>query len=196
MKVLEGPNWAGNSCVLVFLPVVTKSNFELLLDGNVNVGMDAGHDIWRWVDNGLWFASLTRIWVGCSIGALVVESDEAVVNNWFAEEEVKLCSKVEVEDILSLLVLVDPGNEAATPEDETKLGDVASDDDEAMDGIGLNNDDDISLVDVGMSNVLDEEGMIFILFIPPLSSIVIWKRIINFLLKFVSYSNFILGIQE
>ena len=177
MKVLEGPNWAGNSCVLVFLPVVTKSNFELLLDGNVKVGMDAGHDIWRWVDNGLWFASLTRIWVGCSIGVLVVESDEAVVNNWFAEEEVKLCSNVEVEDILSLLVLVDPGNEAATPEDETKLGDVARDDEEAMDGIGLSNDDDISMVDVGISNVLDEEGTIFILFIPPLSSIVIWERI-------------------
>ena len=81
---------------------------------------------------------------------------------------------MEVEDILSLLVLVDPGNEAATPEDETKLGDVArDDDDEAMDGIGLNKDDDISMVDVGMSKVLDEEGTIFILFIPPLSSIVI-----------------------
>ena len=116
---------------------------------------------------------MTRIWVGCSIGVLVVESDEAVVNNWFAEEEVKLCSNVEVEDILSLLVLVDPGNEAATPEDETKLGDVARDDEEAMDGIGLNNDDDISMVDVGMSKVLDEEGTIFILLIPPLSSIVI-----------------------
>ena len=116
---------------------------------------------------------MTRIWVGCSIGVLVVESDEAVVNNWFAEEEVKPCSKVEVEDILSLLVLVDPGNEAATPEDETKLGDVARDDEEAMDGIGLSNDDDISMVDVGISNVLDEEGTIFILLIPPLSSIVI-----------------------
>lgn len=116
---------------------------------------------------------MTRIWVGCSIGVLVVESDEAVVNNWFAEEEVKLCSNVEVEDILSLLVLVDPGNEAATPEDETKLGDVARDDEEAMDGIGLSNDDDISMVDVGISNVLDEEGTIFILLIPPLSSIVI-----------------------
>ena len=82
---------------------------------------------------------------------------------------------MEVEDILSLLVLVDPdGNEAATPEDETKLGDVArDDDDEAMDGIGLNKDDDISMVDVGMSKVLDEEGTIFILFIPPLSSMVI-----------------------
>ena len=81
---------------------------------------------------------------------------------------------MEVEDILSLLVLVDPGNEAATPEDETKLGDVARDDDEAMDGIGLNNDDDdISMVDVGISKVPDEEGMIFILFIPPLSSMVI-----------------------
>ena len=80
---------------------------------------------------------------------------------------------MEVEDILSLLVLVDPGNEAATPEEETKLGDVASDDDEAMDGIGLSNDDDISMVDVGKSKVLDEEGTIFILFIPPLSSIVI-----------------------
>ena len=80
---------------------------------------------------------------------------------------------MEVEDILSLLVLVDPGNEAATPEDETKLGDVARDDDEAMDGIGLNKDDDISMVDVGMSKVLDEEGTIFILFIPPLSSMVI-----------------------
>ena len=116
---------------------------------------------------------MTRIWVGCSIGVLVVESDEAVVNNWFAEEEVKLCSNVEVEDILSLLVLVDPGNEAATPEDETKLGDVARDDEEAMDGIGLSNDDDISMVDVGISNVVDEEGTIFILLIPPLSSIVI-----------------------
>ena len=116
---------------------------------------------------------MTRIWVGCSIGVLVVESDEAVVNNWFAEEKVKLCSNVEVEDILSLLVLVDPGNEAATPEDETKLGDVARDDEEAMDGIGLSNDDDISMVDVGISNVLDEEGTIFILLIPPLSSIVI-----------------------
>ena len=80
---------------------------------------------------------------------------------------------MEVEDILSLLVLVDPGNEAATPEDETKLGDVARDDDEATDGIGLNKDDDISMVDVGMSKVLDEEGTIFILFIPPLSSMVI-----------------------
>ena len=39
---------------------------------------------------------------------------------------------MEVDDILSLLVLVDPGNEAATPEDETKLGDVARDDDEAI----------------------------------------------------------------
>ena len=103
----------------------------------------------------------------------MVESDEAVVNNWFAEEEVKLCSNVEVEDILSLLDLVDPGNEAATPEEETKLGDVARDDEEAIDGIGLSNDDDISMVDVGISNVLDEEGTIFILFIPPLSSIVI-----------------------
>ena len=53
IKVLDGVNCEDSSCPLSFRPVVTKSNFELLLDGKVNVGIDAGHESWRWVEIGL-----------------------------------------------------------------------------------------------------------------------------------------------
>ena len=45
MKVLDGATWDEISCPLFCLLVVTNNNFELLLDGNVKVGIDAGQDI-------------------------------------------------------------------------------------------------------------------------------------------------------
>jgi hypothetical protein len=58
-----------------------------LLEGNVKVGIDAGHDIWRCVEIGLWVAccsSLTRICVGWI--CVDDDSDEDVVNNEFEDD--------------------------------------------------------------------------------------------------------------
>lgn len=114
---------------------------------------------------------MTRICVGCI--CVVVDDDD--VNNAL-EQDVKPCSK---EDAL-FFIFVEEGNEAATPDDETRLGDVlidaavASDDAEEYEGNGFNNDADISMEDVEISFDVEEDGTILILFIPPVSSMVIF----------------------
>ena len=153
MNVLEGVTWEVISCTLLFFPVVTKSNFELLLEGNVKVGIDAGHDICRCVEIGLWIAccrSLTRICVGW-ICVVDDDSDEDVVNKEL-EDDAKPWSN----DDGLFLVFVEEGMEDATTEDETRFGDVlldiigAKEDAVEYEGNGFSNDVDISMVDVEM----------------------------------------------
>ena len=173
IKVLEGATWDEMSCPLFCLFVVTNSSFELLLDGNVKVGIDAGQDIWRCVEIVLWLAwskSLTRIWVGWSC-----EEVEDVDANETFEDDAKLWSN----DVTLVLFLWTPDKEDVTPEDETRHGDVfnetaapdADDDENVVEG--LSNEVGISITDVEISLLVTVEGIILILFIPPLSSIVI-----------------------
>ena len=174
IKVLEGATWDEISCPLFCLLVVTKSSFELLLDGNVKVGIDEGQDIWRCVEIAFWFdwfKSLTRIWVGWS---WVDDDDEVDANDTF-EEDAKLWSN----DVTFVLFLLTPDKEDVTPEDETRLGDVFNEtadpaaEDDVYEVVGFNNEVGIPITDVEISLEVIEEGIILILFIPPVSSIVI-----------------------
>ena len=172
MKVLDGATWDEMSCPLFCLLVVTNNNFELLLDGNVKVGIDAGQDIWRCVDSVFWFGwckSLTRIWVGW----ICVDDDKDVDANEMFEEDAKLWSN----DVTLFLFFVELDKEEVTPDDETRLGDVSNDtadpkvDDEENDVEGFSNEVGISMTEVELS--LEVDGMILILLTPPVSSIVI-----------------------
>ena len=174
IKVLEGATWDETSCPLFCLLVVTKSSFELLLDGNVKVGIDEGQDIWRCVEIDFWFdcfKSLTRIWVGWS---WVDDDDEVDANDTF-EEDAKLWSN----DVTFVLFLLTPDKEDVTPEDETRLGDVFNEtadptaEDDVYEVVGFNNEVGIPITDVEISLEVIEEGIILILFTPPVSSIVI-----------------------
>ena len=175
IKVLDGANWDDISCPLFCLLVVTNNNFELLLDGNVRVGIDVGQDIWRCVEIAFllgWCKSLTRIWVGW---ICVVDEEEDVDANDTCDEDAKLWSN----DVTLFLFLADPDNEDVTPEDETRLGDVFNDTadpkaDEEYEVVGFNNDVGISIIDVAISlEVVVHEGIILILLTPPVSSMVI-----------------------
>ena len=146
----------------------------MLLDGNVKVGIDEGQDIWRCVEIDFWFdcfKSLTRIWVGWS---WVDDDDEVDANDTF-EEDAKLWSN----DVTFVLFLLTPDKEDVTPEDETRLGDVFNEtadpaaEDDVYEVVGFNNDVGIPITDVEISLEVIEEGIILILFTPPVSSIVI-----------------------
>ena len=73
--------------------------------------------------------------------------------------------------------LVEDGNDATTPEDETRLGDVLLADDESndaeeYDGNDFINDVETSILELRMSCDADKEGTILILLIPPVCSMV------------------------
>lgn len=135
-KVLDGFIWEDiRSCPLLVFPVVTKRSLELLFEGSVNVGIDEGHDTWRCIETGLcvaWCISLTRICVGCWIGVDDDAKDDEVVNNGLTEDVKPWGNEYKL-----FLVFVDEGNEADTPEEETRLGDVENDDDDAVSDVAV-----------------------------------------------------------
>lgn len=72
---------------------------------------------------------------------------------------------------------MEEGNDATTPEDETRLGDVLLEDDESndveeYDGNDFINDVETSIFEFRMSSDADEEGTILILLIAPVCSMV------------------------
>ena len=89
------------------------------------------------------------------------------------EEDAKLWSN----DVTLFLFFVEPDKEEVTPDDETRLGDVSNDtadpkaDAEENDVEGFSNEVGISMIEVELS--LEVDGMILILFTPPVSSMVI-----------------------
>ena len=104
-----------------------------------------------------------------------MDDDEEVDANDTFEEDAKVWSK----DVTLVLFLLTPDKEDVTPEDETKLGDVFNEtaDPAAADDVyvvvGFNNEVGIPITDVEISLEVIEEGIILILFIPPVSSMVI-----------------------
>lgn len=114
---------------------------------------------------------MTRICVGW-ICVDAGNNDADVVNNGFVVD-IHPWSNA---DTLAL-DLVEEGNDARTPEDETRLGDVLHKDDESndveeYDGNDFINDVDTSILEFSMSCDANEEGTILIRLMAPVCSMV------------------------